>query len=91
MAVVDKNVDKHGTRKTATAYLEYLGSAEGQEIAAKHYFRPRHAEIAKKYAANLPAVKLFTIDEVFGGWRKAQKEHFADGGIYDQIFLSGKK
>ena len=91
VAVVDKNVDKHGTRKTATAYLEYLGSAEGQEIAAKHYFRPRHAEIAKKYAANFPAVKLFTIDEVFGGWRKAQKEHFADGGIYDQIFLSGKK
>ena len=91
VAVVDKNVDKHGTRQLATAYLEYLGSTEGQEIAAKHYFRPRDPVVAKKVAASFPKLKLFTIDEVFGGWRKAQKVHFADGGLYDQIFLSGKK
>jgi sulfate transport system substrate-binding protein len=91
VAVVDKNVDKKGTRTLATAYLEYLASPEGQEIAAKHYFRPRDPKVAQKYASAFPKVRLFTIDEVFGGWRKAQKEHFADGGFYDQIFLQGKK
>jgi sulfate transport system substrate-binding protein len=91
VAVVDKNVDKHGTRKLASAYLEYLASPEGQEIAAKHYFRPRDAKIAQKYAGSFPTIRLFTIDDVFGGWRKAQKEHFADGSFYDQIYLTGKK
>ena len=91
VAVVDKNVDKHGTRKLATAYLDYLGSPEGQEIAARHYFRPRDAKVAAKYAGQFPKLKLFTIDELFGGWRNAQKTHFADGGLYDQIFLTGKK
>lgn len=91
VAVVDKNVSKRGTRPLATAYLEYLASPEGQEIAARHYFRPRDPKVAAKYAASFPKLKLFTIDELFGGWRKAQKEHFADGGLYDQIFLASKK
>jgi sulfate/thiosulfate transport system substrate-binding protein len=86
VAVVDKNVDKHGTRAQATAYLEYLYSPEGQEIAARHYFRPRDAKLAAKYGIKPNAPKLFTIDEVFGGWAKAQKAHFADGGTFDQIF-----
>jgi sulfate transport system substrate-binding protein len=85
VAVVDKNVDKKGTRKVATAYLEYLYSSEGQEIAGKHYYRPRDTKIAAKYAHQFAKVKLVTIDEVFGGWQKAQKTHFADGGIFDQI------
>ena len=86
VAVVDKVVDKHGTREVAEAYLEYLYSPEGQEIAAKHFYRPRLKEVAEKYADRFPQVKLFTIDEVFGGWEKAQKEHFADGGVFDQIY-----
>lgn len=85
VTVVDKNVDKKGTRKLATAYLEYLYSNEGQEIAGKHYYRPRDAKIATKYADQFAKVKLVTIDEVFGGWQKAQKTHFSDGGIFDQI------
>jgi sulfate/thiosulfate transport system substrate-binding protein len=91
VAVVDKNVDKRGTRKLATAYLEYLASPEGQEIAARHYFRPRDAKVAARYAASFPKLKLFTVDEVFGGWRKAQATHFADGALYDQIFSSARK
>jgi sulfate transport system substrate-binding protein len=79
-------VDKHGTRKVAQAYLEYLYSDEGQDIAAKHYFRPRSKTIAEKYASQFPKIDLFTIDDVFGGWGKAQKTHFADGGIFDQIY-----
>ncbi len=86
VAVVEKNAEKHGTQKPARAYLEYLYSAEGQEIAAKHYFRPRDAKVAAKYAEQFPKVKLFTIDEVFGGWQKAQKTHFADGGVFDQFY-----
>lgn len=85
VAVVDKVVDKHGTRKVATAYLDYLYSAKGQEIAAKNYYRPRDAKVAAKYATSFAKVKLFTIDEVFGGWQKAQKTHFSDGGVFDQI------
>ena len=85
VAVVDKVVDKKGTRAVATAYLEYLYSPEGQEIAGKHYYRPRDAKLAAKYAKQFAPVKLFTIDEVFGGWAKAQKTHFADGGVFDQI------
>lgn len=85
VAVVDKVVDKRGTRKVATAYLEYLYSPEGQTIAGDNYYRPRDARIAARYAKQFAPVKLFTIDEVFGGWTNAQKAHFADGGIFDQI------
>lgn len=87
VTVVDKNVDKKGTRKVATAYLEYLYSAEGQEIAGKHYYRPRDQKAAAKYANQFSKVKLFSIDEVFGGWQKAQKTHFSDGGTFDQIIV----
>jgi sulfate/thiosulfate transport system substrate-binding protein len=88
VAVVDRVVDKKGTRKVAQAYLEYLYSREGQEIAAKHYYRPRLKEVAQKNAGYFPKVNLFTIDEMFGGWRKAQKKHFNDGGMFDQIFTT---
>ena len=85
VAVVDKVVDKRGTRKVATAYLEYLYSPIGQEIAARHYYRPRNKEIAARYANQFAKIKLFTIDQVFGGWERAQKTYFTDGGIFDQI------
>jgi sulfate transport system substrate-binding protein len=85
VAVVDKVVDKKGTRKVATAYLEYLYTPIGQEIAARHYYRPRNKEIAAKYSQNFAKVKLFTIEQVFGGWDKAQKTYFGDGGVFDQI------
>ena len=85
VAVVDKVVDKRGTRKVATAYLEYLYSPEGQTLAGDNYYRPRDAKIAAKYAKQFAPVKLFTIDEVFGGWANAQKTHFADGGLFDEI------
>jgi sulfate/thiosulfate-binding protein len=91
VTVVDKVADKRGTRKAAEAYLQYLYTDEGQEIAAKNYYRPISEKVAKKYAAQFPKVKLFTIDEVFGGWSKAQKAHFADGGSFDQIYQPGKK
>ena len=87
VAVVDKVVEKHGTRLTAQAYLDYLYSEEGQNIAAKHYYRPRDAKAAAKYAAQFPKIKLVTIDDTFGGWQKAQKAHFADAGTFDQIYL----
>jgi sulfate/thiosulfate-binding protein len=90
VAVVDKVVDRRKTRKVAQAYLEYLYTPEGQELAAKHYYRPRLESVAVKYAQRFPKVKLVTIDEVFGGWQKAQKNHFADGGIYDRIYQTGK-
>jgi sulfate/thiosulfate-binding protein len=86
VTVVDKVVDKHKTRKVAEAYLQYLYSEEGQEIAAKNYYRPTLAAVAKKYEAQFPKVSLITIDDVFGGWAKAQKTHFADGGVFDQIY-----
>jgi sulfate/thiosulfate-binding protein len=86
VAVVDKVVDKRGTRKQAEAYLQYLYSAEGQDIAGKHYYRPRDVKVAAKYAKQFSPVKLFTIEEQFGGWARAQKTHFADGGTFDQIF-----
>lgn len=88
VAVVDKVVDRRGTRKTAEAYLNYLYSEEGQEIAAKNYYRPTHEKVAKKYASQFPKLKLLTIDEVAGGWAKAQKTHFADGGLFDQIYTA---
>lgn len=85
VAVVDKVVDKKGTRKAAQAYLEFLYTPEGQEIAAKHHYRPRDQAVAEKHKVHFAAVTLFTIDEVFGGWAKAQKTHFNDGGTFDQI------
>lgn len=90
VAWVDRVVRKHGTATVAKAYLEYLYSPEGQEIAAKHYYRPRLEAVARKYADTFPKVNLFTIDEVFGGWQKAQKIHFSDGGIFDQIQQSNR-
>ena len=90
VSIVDKVVDKRGTRKAAQAYLEFLYSAEGQEIAARHYYRPQQADVLAKYAKLFPKVTLFTIDEVFGGWTKAQATHFADGGVFDQIYQPKK-
>ena len=90
VTVVDKVVDRRHTRKVAQAYLEYLYTPEGQELAAKHYYRPRLESVAARYAKQFPKVTLFTIDEVFGGWQKAQKKHFADGGVYDRIYQAGK-
>ncbi len=89
VALVDKVVDKHGTRNVAQAYLDYLYSPEGQEIAAKNYYRPRLAAVAERYAGKFPQIPLFTVDEVFGGWQKAQATHFADGGVFDQIYKPG--
>jgi sulfate/thiosulfate transport system substrate-binding protein len=86
VSVVDKVVDKRGSRAIAQAYLEYLYTPEGQEIAAKHYYRPRLVETGKKYSKNFAQVKLFTIDEIFGGWKNAHKVHFADGANFDQIY-----
>ena len=86
VAVVDKVVDKKGTREVAEAYLQYLYSDEGQEIAAKNFYRPTNAKVAAKYANKFPAIKLFKIDEAFGGWKNAYKVHFADGGTFDQIY-----
>lgn len=88
VAVVDKVVDKRGTRAISEAYLKYLYSPEGQEIAARNYYRPRDEAIAAKYKSTFAPVQLFTIDQVFGGWRKAQKTHFGDGGVFDQIYAN---
>jgi len=90
VTLVDKVADRHGTRKVAQAYLEYLYSPEGQDIAGRHYYRPRLEAAAAKYAAQFGKVNLFTVDEAFGGWQKAQAVHFADGGIFDQIYQPGK-
>lgn len=90
VTVVDKVANKHKTAALAKAYLEFLYTPEGQEIAARNYYRPRNQQIAAKYAQQFPKVELFTIDQVFGGWTKAQKEHFADGGIFDQISGAGR-
>jgi sulfate/thiosulfate-binding protein len=87
VTVVDKNVDKKGTRAVAQAYLEYLYSPEGQDLAGQNYYRPIDPKAAAKYEKTFTKVKLFTIDEAFGGWAKAQKTHFADGGVFDQIYL----
>ncbi|HEX2886747.1 MAG TPA: sulfate ABC transporter substrate-binding protein [Vineibacter terrae] len=86
VAVVDKVVDRRGTRAAAQAYLEFLYTPAGQEIAAKHYYRPRDSQAGAKYTAAFPKIDLFTIDEVFGGWQTAQKTHFADGGIFDRLY-----
>jgi sulfate/thiosulfate-binding protein len=86
VAVVDKYADKHGTRPVAEAYLRQLYSDEGQEICARHYYRPSNPEVAKKYGPQFPPVTLFTLAEVFGSWKQAQQIHFADGGMFDKIF-----
>jgi sulfate transport system substrate-binding protein len=90
VSVVDKVVDKRGTRKVAQAYLEYLYSGEGQEIAAKHYYRPIDPEIVARHEKQFPRLKLLKLSEVSGDWRKTQKAHFDDGGVFDQIYLKGK-
>ncbi len=86
VAIVDKVVDRKGTRKVAQAYLDYLWSPAGQENAAQNYLRPRNPEILKKYAAQFPALRTFTVDELFGGWSKAFPKHFKDGGTFDLIY-----
>jgi sulfate transport system substrate-binding protein len=90
VAVVDKVADKRGTRKVAEAYLNFLYTDAAQDLIAKNYYRPATEKAAKKYAAQFPAIKLFTIEQVAGGWTSAQKNHFADGGIFDQIYQPGK-
>jgi len=91
VSVVDKVVDKKGTRKQAEAYLKYLYSDEGQAIAVKHNLRPRNPALLKQHQAKFIGIPTFTVDEVFGGWKKAQADHFRDGGIYDQITAAGRK
>src|SRR3569623_1013092 len=86
VAVVDKVVDKHGTRKLAEAYLNFLYSEEGQEIAARNFYRPRSNKVPAELTAKFPKLKLYTIDDSFGGWANAQKTHFADGGVFDSIY-----
>ncbi|WEF53093.1 sulfate ABC transporter substrate-binding protein [[Pseudomonas] carboxydohydrogena] len=86
VAIVDSVVDKKGTRAVAEAYLKHWYTPEAQEIAARNFYRPRDPEVARKYAANFARVDLFTIDDVFGGWTKAQKEHFTEGGVFDKIY-----
>ena len=86
MAVVDKVVDRKGTRAVAQAYLEYLYTPEAQEIEARNFYRPIDPTVAAKYASKFPKLKLFSIDDTFGGWANAQKTHFADGGVFDQIY-----
>jgi sulfate transport system substrate-binding protein len=90
VAVVDTVVDRHGTRAAAQAYLEYLYSPEGQELAAKHHYRPIQVPAGSGHAAHFPKVNFVTIDNAFGGWRTAQKKHFSDGGVFDQIYPGGK-
>ena len=91
VSVVDKYVDRHGTRKQAEAYVKYLWSDEGQTIAAKHHLRPRSAKVLATFSKDFPKVKTFTVDDTFGGWKKAQQDHFNDGGTFDQIFSQVRK
>ena len=90
VTVIDKVVDRRGTRKVAEAYLRYLYTPEGQDIVARNFYRPRAEDIAQKYASQFPAMKLVTIDDTFGGWETAQAKHFADGGTFDQIYKPGQ-
>ncbi|AKZ65392.1 sulfate transporter subunit [Herbaspirillum hiltneri N3] len=91
VALVDKVADRRGTRKVAEEYLKHLYSDEGQEIIAKNYYRPINPKIAAKYASQYPKVNLITVDNTFGGWQKAQKDHFSDGGSFDQLYVPNKK
>jgi sulfate/thiosulfate transport system substrate-binding protein len=90
VAVVDRVVDRKGTRREAQAYLEFLYTPEAQEIAARHHYRPRNAEVLARYRSKFPDVRMLTIDRDFGGWAAAQKRHFADGGVFDQVFTGGR-
>ena len=87
VTVVDKTVDRKGTRAVAEAYLQYLYTDEGQDIAGKNFYRPISPKAQAKYSKLLPKIPLFTIEQAFGGWEKADKDHFADGGSFDQIYL----
>jgi sulfate transport system substrate-binding protein len=89
VAVVEKNAERHGARAVAQAYLEFLYGTEGQELAARHFYRPRDPKVAAAHAARFPNIELVTIDGAFGGWQKAQATHFGDGGIFDQIYTPG--
>jgi len=89
VSIVDKVAAKHGTTEVAKAYLGFLYSEEGQEIGAKNYYRPQSSQALAKYASQFSKLTLFTIDEVFGGWQKAQKKHFDDGGIFDKVYTPG--
>ena len=91
VAIVDTVVDRRGTRQVAEAYLQHLYSDTGQELAAKHHFRPRNPQILEKNRAEFPQLDLFSVDQVFGGWDKANARHFADGAVFDQVYLVGKK
>jgi len=91
VALVDKNVDKKGTRKVAQAYLNFLYTPEAQDLIARNYYRPRDPDVAAKYAAKFPKLPLFSIDKNFGGWANAQKVHFNNGGLFDQIFEAAKR
>ena len=90
VSVVDRVVDKKGTRRQAEAYLQFLYSEAGQEVAARHHLRPRDTKVLARHARSFPKVSTFTVDEVFGGWSRAQKEHFNDGGLYDQVIAAAK-
>jgi sulfate transport system substrate-binding protein len=90
VAVVDRVVDKRGSRELAEAYLQFLSGETGQDIAARHFYRPRLAAVAARHAEQFQQVSLFTIEEVFGGWQKAQQAHFSDGGVFDQIYQPGR-
>jgi sulfate transport system substrate-binding protein len=90
VALVDKNADRHGTRKVAEAYLQFLYSKDAQEIEARNFYRPRDPAILAAHAADFPKIPLYTIDDVFGGWQKAQQTHFSDGGVFDQIYKPGQ-
>jgi sulfate transport system substrate-binding protein len=89
VALVDRNAERHGTRSVAQAYLQFLYTSEGQELAARHYFRPRSPEVAARFAARFPAVRTFTVDSLFGGWAAAHRRHFADSGVFDSIYHPG--
>jgi sulfate transport system substrate-binding protein len=89
VAIIDKNVDRHGTRKVAEAYLQFLYTKDAQEIEAKDWYRPRDQAVLAAHASQFPKIPLYTIDEVFGGWTKAQQVHFSDGGVFDQIYKPG--
>jgi len=91
VALIDRNVDRKGTRRVAEAYLQYLYAEEGQEIAARNFYRPTDPKIAAKYASQFPKLTLVTIDGAFGGWRNATKTHFAEGGTFDQIYLPASR
>jgi sulfate/thiosulfate-binding protein len=90
VALLDKNVDRHGTRKVAEAYLQFLYSKQGQEIEAQNFYRPRDQAVLAAHAKDFPKLPLYTVDDVFGGWTKAQATHFADGGVFDQIYRPGQ-